>query len=506
MPGQLNSQQLRVVDNSLETQSLEDELLQSLDEYKVQQLILSELQQVSRYVMDQITEEADDPDHDVVKDTSQYVVSNLHRILSLDQALVYVVDGARERLTIYAEETSNHPTDIEFTQENDAAVMAFQEGKPHLTLQQTKVLNHPLNTSGELAFPIRVKQQTYGSVKLIGTNVQHLESDIQDAVAGVIKKMSILFNSAHKDKVIEGQAIQLEDQAATIENVTHENHRLKALATRDELTGLENERAFNTAMHEKLREMLENTPDQTMSLVFFDLNKFKQINDNFGHDVGDEVLKTFSEALNECMREGSDHAYRKGGDEFLAKLHGGEESCQKIIKRVQAKYADKSRELLLKEEQKARKDFEYIIESFRTTGSTEIVELLNKENLGHNEIAVLEALETYLDHKAQKSIKSLKKRFLLLQDLSQNEMKLTIACGYTVFHNSTGKVNYTENNKMNIIKQLIDLIVKKADKEMYANKNSEQGKDIPIVDVGLAYKLRTGQLPGILSLENEHES
>lgn len=86
------------------------------------------------------------------------------------------------------------------------------------------------------------------------------------------------------------------------------------LATEDELTGLINRRGFyNLAQHSLklcVRYQLEIT------LVYLDLNKFKAINDNYGHEEGDEILKAFATMMRDVCRE-SDLYARLGGDEFI---------------------------------------------------------------------------------------------------------------------------------------------------------------------------------------------
>lgn len=89
------------------------------------------------------------------------------------------------------------------------------------------------------------------------------------------------------------------------------------LATEDELTGLINRRGFyNLAQHSLklcVRYQLEIT------LVYLDLNNFKAINDNCGHEEGDEILKAFASMMGEVCRE-SDLYARLGGDEFIMLL------------------------------------------------------------------------------------------------------------------------------------------------------------------------------------------
>ncbi|MDE2286744.1 MAG: sensor domain-containing diguanylate cyclase [Burkholderiales bacterium] len=93
--------------------------------------------------------------------------------------------------------------------------------------------------------------------------------------------------------------------------------RALQMATTDELTGLSNRRGFQALAQHALdvgRRMA-----MPASLLFFDLNDFKSINDTFGHAEGDRALKTFAAALRSTLRE-SDVIGRLGGDEFAAVL------------------------------------------------------------------------------------------------------------------------------------------------------------------------------------------
>lgn len=89
--------------------------------------------------------------------------------------------------------------------------------------------------------------------------------------------------------------------------------QLRQLALYDALTGLVN-RAF---FHEQLQHAVsirKQPPEQT-ALLHFDLNDFKNVNDRFGHDIGDEVLATLGRRIQDTLRAG-DTAARLGGDEF----------------------------------------------------------------------------------------------------------------------------------------------------------------------------------------------
>lgn len=87
----------------------------------------------------------------------------------------------------------------------------------------------------------------------------------------------------------------------------------------DALTGILNRRAFD----EKVRQAFLHTMRQKtspLSLMFFDLDHFKQINDEFGHQFGDAYLNKMASTLREIIREDVDFAFRFGGDEFAVVL------------------------------------------------------------------------------------------------------------------------------------------------------------------------------------------
>ncbi len=89
---------------------------------------------------------------------------------------------------------------------------------------------------------------------------------------------------------------------------------LEALAATDPLTGIGNRRAFEAALASAL------STGVNFSLLMFDLDGFKGINDRLGHDAGDQVLCHFARALREEIRS-QDLAARLGGDEFIVLLH-----------------------------------------------------------------------------------------------------------------------------------------------------------------------------------------
>ncbi|WPD22605.1 MAG: GGDEF domain-containing protein [Candidatus Electrothrix scaldis] len=103
------------------------------------------------------------------------------------------------------------------------------------------------------------------------------------------------------------------------ENIHNHTNQLKELSRTDQLTKLYNRRAMISILNQELNTaLINNTP---LSFVYFDVDKFKHINDTQGHIVGDQILQKVAHALRTSIRK-SDFPCRYGGDEFCIILPG----------------------------------------------------------------------------------------------------------------------------------------------------------------------------------------
>jgi diguanylate cyclase (GGDEF)-like protein/PAS domain S-box-containing protein len=113
---------------------------------------------------------------------------------------------------------------------------------------------------------------------------------------------------------------------------------MERMATQDELTGLYNRRELNKRLEEELRRA--ERYDQYFSVWMLDIDHFKQINDTFGHQDGDTVLKVLAENLKQMLRD-TDIVARFGGEEFTAILaHTDLELAMQMAERVRAEMAE----------------------------------------------------------------------------------------------------------------------------------------------------------------------
>ena len=107
----------------------------------------------------------------------------------------------------------------------------------------------------------------------------------------------------------------------------------------DSLTGLANRGLFHDRLNQALARATRS--DKRIAVVFIDLDNFKAVNDNFGHKVGDDVLRAIADALRAAVRQ-TDTVARLGGDEFtvlvepLNDLTDADTVAQKILSAVHA--------------------------------------------------------------------------------------------------------------------------------------------------------------------------
>ncbi len=154
--------------------------------------------------------------------------------------------------------------------------------------------------------------------ELLKTDDAFFRFSLSQAVRGLVG-LVLLFNTytIYQQYQVKRLRRQLSEQLTAMGRLRVRAEEFHRLATIDPLTGLYNRRfAEQRLAAEASRSQRYGHP---LTVISFDLNNFKKINDKHGHPAGDEVLKAFADQLNSAIRV-SDFAVRMGGDEFLVIL------------------------------------------------------------------------------------------------------------------------------------------------------------------------------------------
>jgi diguanylate cyclase (GGDEF)-like protein len=213
-----------------------------------------------------------------------------------DRAKVAIVDDDPHLLELVGGHLRQAGFAVRALKDPREALAALREFRPDLLLLDIEM---PELTGLELCAALRREAEFQKLPIFFLTGRSDLQTKVQGLEAGADDYITKPF---YPEELIARIAARLE-----------RNRVLMELADRDGLTGLYNHRAFQ----EKLRCTLERSKryDREFALALLDLDRFKAVNDRYGHRMGDEVLKALAELLKSRARK-SDLSARYGGDEF----------------------------------------------------------------------------------------------------------------------------------------------------------------------------------------------
>lgn len=167
------------------------------------------------------------------------------------------------------------------------------------------------------------------------TSVESRVNSVCDNLSDYLKKEEH-YNEKYKEEIdqLTRKVVEMEHQADGLRASIHERHQL---AVKDPLTGVYNRAGYEEKISEEFSRFQRS--GHALSIIFVDCNKFKIINDTFGHKAGDVVLMQVAKALQARARV-SDAVCRYGGDEFVVilpdtSIEGAEVYARNVSKKIE---------------------------------------------------------------------------------------------------------------------------------------------------------------------------
>lgn len=175
-------------------------------------------------------------------------------------------------------------------------------------------------------------QEYLGIVVVVTVGLAILMHEIRQQRAQLlVQDRELLAQNARLETAVNNRTNELEHANIKLHKA---NEHLQELATTDFLTGFANRRHFEELGQRQLQRVTAD--GQSASVIAFDLDHFKQVNDNYGHAVGDEVLRRISDSVNNALRP-YDLCGRSGGEEFAILLTQADSSrACKVAERIRA--------------------------------------------------------------------------------------------------------------------------------------------------------------------------
>lgn len=241
--------------------------------------------------------------------------------------------GGLERFLLVCKDVTQMKREEEEYQQLITALSSFYRSSFMIDLVHGTA--HPIKLSNNMEDALRSSDLSHTEVlerfvtQLVESHYQDIVREFMDidTMSQRLSDTDILTCEYHGTKIKWGRIILtpakrnqdgiVEKVVFAVQDIEKEKNREEWMQYRiehDALTGVLNRAAFNRVI-----KVLEGK-DNPFALVVLDIDKFKDINDTYGHDVGDLILKKFSTCMNECFRA-SDKIFRLGGDEFAVLMN-----------------------------------------------------------------------------------------------------------------------------------------------------------------------------------------
>lgn len=234
-------------------------------------------------------------------------------------ARILVVDDHPDNIELLKARLEARGYEVDTAEDGEEALKKVFERPPSLVLLDVMM---PRMDGFETVRRIKANKDMPFIPVIMQTALDSTQDIVEGLNAGaddyVTKPLNFAELEARVKSLLRIKALQesLEERERQLEEI---NEKLERMSMTDGLTGIANRRS----LEEKLRDMFEHSLrlHEPISVVMCDIDRFKSVNDTYGHQAGDDVLKQFAKVLHDEARE-IDRVGRYGGEEFMLLLPG----------------------------------------------------------------------------------------------------------------------------------------------------------------------------------------
>jgi diguanylate cyclase (GGDEF)-like protein len=232
---------------------------------------------------------------------------------------ILVVDDHEDNIELLRARLEARGYEVEGASDGQAALDAVNRTCPDLILLDVMM---PKMDGMEVVKRLKSNKALPFIPVIMQTALDSTENKVEGLDAGaddyITKPINFAELEARVNSLLRIKTLQ-SDLAAREKELSELNDKLRLISLTDGLTEIENRRSLEMHLHEMWQHSMRL--HEPIALIICDIDKFKSVNDNYGHQAGDSVLKEFAKLLKSEARE-IDRVGRYGGEEFLLILSG----------------------------------------------------------------------------------------------------------------------------------------------------------------------------------------
>lgn len=269
-----------------------------------------------------------------LEEVLDHVYESLREVIPYDRIGLALMDD--NRVVLRAVWSRSESAEIGIGQgyeaplEGSSLMKVLEAGEPRIIADLEKYLEeHPDSESTRRILREGIRSSMTCPLKALGRPVGFLFFSSASRNTYGPSHVRFLQQIAGQLSLVVGKSKLYEDLLDTKKRLEDANRNLETLAAADGLTGIPNRRSFDQRLDEEWRRAIRSRAP--LSLLMIDVDEFKAYNDQYGHAVGDDCLRTIATVLGANLRRVADMVARFGGEEFAVILPDTDEASARMM-------------------------------------------------------------------------------------------------------------------------------------------------------------------------------